>query len=164
MAPTSKMRTALLAVVVVACGLLLAGCPRECRISEHCARTCECQDLESDRIVACEVFFTCDAETRQCDLAAQAKTCDEICQEFAAPLNDQGDNLCGRRRCTNDRDCDRELICSFQSTGPNGQPTTTQFECVRNTFRCEIDLGFCEAAASAPDAQLCQQCPLPGTQ
>jgi hypothetical protein len=163
MAPTEDMRIFLL-VAALLCALVASACARKCRNADHCERACECRATTSDRVVACNVFFTCDVATETCHPDFANKTCDEICQEFAAP-DEQGDTLCGRRRCTIDTDCDRTETCTQTAPGPDGNPqVVASFECTVDVFRCDTGIGFCEEAASASQATICAQCPPPGAQ
>ncbi len=146
-------------LVVVAIGLFAAACARKCKNADDCQRMCECADEAKDRIVNCNVFFTCTATTEECSTELTSLSCDQICQDFAAPIDDDGNNLCGRRRCTGDDECTRELLCTVPAS-QDGTVPARSFDCTL-PFRCDTGLGFCEIAGSLTDEQTCAQCPQP---
>lgn len=156
MAPTADMRIFLL-TAALAWALVGSACARKCRNADHCERQCECRATTSDRVIACNVFFTCDVEIETCHPDFANKTCDQICQEFAAP-DAEGNTLCGRRRCAIDTDCDRTEVCAATTPGPDGQPQTTSFDCTLDDFRCDTAIGFCEEAASMSADEVCRAC------
>ena len=140
--------------LLVALFPLLAGAqcfPRQCRSHEHCQRLCECSDTSTNTFVQCPMFFRCDTQAGVC-ADEYNMSCDEVCQRFAAS------GLCGSKTCDNEAECVREVVCKAVDS-QSGQPVC-EFGCPV-TFRCEQDVGACEAAFADPTTPCPATCPVP---
>lgn len=130
--------------------LLLAGAqcfPRQCRTHEHCLRVCECEEAETEIVIECPFFFRCERDTGTCESDYSA-SCSEICQRYA------GAGLCGSKKCTNEAECVRSVLCQAQNQ-QTGE--VSQFGC-ELPFACNQDVGACEAGFAADDNTICQAC------
>lgn len=123
--------------------------PKQCEDDSYCVRTCTCTSSATGQSFDCPVQFAC-GENELCETAYGESSCDDLCQQFAAR------DLCGSKRCENENDCVREVLCNAYD--PNTGQLIETFTC-QSIFACDPEVFACEAAyVTTTDDALCQAC------
>ena len=129
--------------------LLGANCaPKRCTDDSYCRRECDCEDVSIGAQVTCPVTFQCDTQQEVCESAWNEMSCDEICQTYAASGN------CGTKRCTDERDCTRSVVCN--SFDPQTGQLLDTFGC-DFPIACDSTFNGCASDWTMTDDEICQR-------